>query len=291
ATDAQVEYAVFSIAYVGGRLVVVRGLDRGLAAFPDSGELCYYCAVVGGELAEDLNVSEGSLLPLHSVLSGRSVLIYVYRVEDLPPPYRYEVLCGTDLVRELRGIGKNSYSIAVVKSENLSVLRELAAKLGIGESEVGILRRALLVLTQRGLRTVLEVRKDLPEVYIGRLGIHRELLYYLTYSTAAVSMLCLPIAGETVVRVGKVAARTLRSIGVSRARLTLALAAQASLYSTISITLATATTRILSSYLVFKILSYSVTPATRIGEVLMVAAIQVALLSLGVLWGIREHVE
>ncbi|MCS7098943.1 MAG: hypothetical protein NZ925_01180, partial [Sulfolobales archaeon] len=80
-------------------------------------------------------------------------------------------------------------------------------------------------------------------------------------------------------------------IGVSRARLTLALAAQASLYSTISITLATATTRILSSYLVFKILSYSVTPATRIGEVLMVAAIQVALLSLGVLWGIREHVE
>ncbi|MCS7099407.1 MAG: hypothetical protein NZ925_03585, partial [Sulfolobales archaeon] len=192
ATGAQVEYAVFSIAYVGGRLVVVRGLDRGLAAFPDSGELCYYCAVVGGELAEDLNVSEGSLLPLHSVLSGRSVLIYVYRVEDLPPPYRYEVLCGTDLVRELRGIGKNSYSIAVVKSENLSVLRELAAKLGIGESEVGILRRALLVLTQRGLRTVLEVRKDLPEVYIGRLGIHRELLYYLTYSTAAVFMLCLP---------------------------------------------------------------------------------------------------
>lgn len=292
ATGIEIEFAVFSPVLVGGEVAVVRGLEEGgLRKLLGSELPSEYCVVVGRGLAGDLGIEEGAVIPLYSVFTRRVFLVHVCSTADLPEPHSFEILSNVELARELRGLSKDSYSIATVRSEDPGVLSSIAARLGLAPEEASILRRALLVLTQRGGRIAPEVRQDLPEVYISRLGVHRDFLYYFAYAVAAVAVLCLPIVGEAFVRATREPANVLRLLGVPRARLSLVLGVVALAFTFLALTLATFAIKSLSSYIALRVLSYQVTPVLGVGEAVVVALLQLALLMLGVVWGVREYVE
>ncbi|MEM1918086.1 MAG: hypothetical protein QW504_05330 [Sulfolobales archaeon] len=290
-TDVDIEFIVLAPVFAGGKVVVVRGLEgerlRKLLGFELWGE---YCVVVSRRLAGELGVGEGAVIPLYSILTRKFLLAHVCAVADLPSIYASEVISGVELARELRGLAGDSYSIAVVRSEDSRVLSYLASRLGL-TLEVSVLSRALLVLTQRGSEVAVEMRAELPEVYIGRLGLHRDFLYYLAYSVATIAMLCLPISGEALVKAFRGPANTLRFLGVSRAKLSLMFVVIALVYTTLALVLASLANMLLRNYLALRVLSYSIAPSLGIREVASIAAIQAVLLTSGVGWGVREHVE
>jgi len=216
-TDISIEFTVFSIVYVKDRAVVVRGVDEALLYSVDSQslELGDSCIFVGKRLAKKLQVGKGDILYLYSPFIKKSFLAIVCNVIDFQSQLDDEIVTGYELARVFRGIGQGYYSVAVVHTRDLDVLRYILEQLGLKPSDAPLVRRALLILMSYGGNLSYGIDRDFAEIYIARLGIHREFAVVMVYTIAILVVLGMPLIGEAIPRVFKNSFLILKQIGVS----------------------------------------------------------------------------
>ncbi len=281
ATDTQVEFIVFSVAYARGRAVVVRGvsseylvetlgLDPGVAR---------YCLYVGKGLAEKLGIGKGNTLVLHSPFTGDLLPAPVCGVLPLPSVLNYEILTDFSTARVLRGISEGYYSVAIVRG---------GAPGALHSADLPLARRALLLILQRGGRVDLEVVAEIPEVYVARLGIHREVVLLVAYSAIAVVALSCPLIGYGISVSVESCTKVLRQLGVSRRAVLALLLILTCTYVAGAVALASLALSYLSWLTEVEVLGHSISPKVSPYDTTVVALAQLVLTLLGVLRGFRE---
>jgi len=281
ATDTQVEFIVFSVTYARGRAVVVRGvsseylvktlgLDPGVAR---------YCLYVGEGLAKKLGVEEGDTLVLHSPFTGDALPAPVCGVLHLPRVLNYEILTDFSTARTLRGLSEGYYSVAIVRG---------GAPGALHSTDLPLVRLALLLLLQRGDRVDLEVVAEIPEAYVARLGIHREVVLLVAYSAIAVVALSCPLIGYGISVSVEGCTRVLRQLGASRRAVLTSLLVLTFTYVAGAVALASLALSYLSWLTKVEVLSHSISPKVNPYDTTVVALAQLVLTLLGVLRGFRE---
>lgn len=290
-SGVNVGFVVFSPVYVEGRVAVLRGLDRdtlsrlaGLSEFSDP------CVIVGEGLASELGLSKGDVLPLYSPFTEETLFSIVCSVKRFSNLSNYEVLSSVELARVVRGIGDGRYSVAVLHADNSSVLTTLVRRFGLSFNDTSLVRRALLVLTQRdGGGLTAKIYGEIPEAYMARLGIHKDFLFFLSYSTATLVLISNPLVGESLFRLSREGVEVLRSLGLSRRSIFVVLTTLVLTYAGLALTVATLTSRYLSGLIELRVLNYVIQPRIPLQGVLFVYVSEVALLTLGIMWGVKER--
>jgi len=276
-----VEFIVFSVAYVNGRAVVVRGVSPEYLAevLGVSLSVAEHCLYVGRGLAEKLGVRRGDVLVLHSPFTGDALLALVCGIYPLPGVLNYEILADFDVARALRGVGGGYYSVAIVRGGVFEAPEHV---------ELPLARRALLLLLERDGSTGFNVFAEVPEAYIARLGIHREAVLLLAYSAIAVVAISCPLIGYSVSLSVERCSKVLRQLGASRRSVVASLTTLVGIY----VIGATALAFLALSYLRWlagvEVLGHSISPKVSPYDATAVAVAQLVLTLLGVVRGFRE---
>lgn len=288
----EVEPLVFSLAYVKGRTVVIRGVEE--ASIPD-----FYqdfkenisCVLAGEGLAKELGLREGETLTLYSLFTKEPILVSVCGIKHLPSLLNYELITSIELSRVIRGISNDYYSVVVLRADNLSVLSSISMKLGLSSSDATLLKKALLVLSYQGNALVHELHSNIPEAYMAKLGIHRDLVFTLSYAIATLVIISDLLIGEYVFRLSKRCVNILRFLGVPRKRIFATLALQVMTY----VVLAAFTTLVVfnyfSGFIRLEVVSHYVSPQISLHDSLLVFSFKTLLLLTGVLWGFMSYEE
>lgn len=288
----RVEPLVFSLVYVKGKAVVVRGVEKTIfSSFSNNLEGSVPCVIVGEGLAKELNLSEGDILTLYSPFIKESVLVSICDVKYFPSLMNYEIVTSIELSRIIRGISNNQYSVVILRADNLSILSGISMKLGLSSKDVTLLRKALLILSQQDGVLVHELHGDIPEVYVAKLGIHRDLILTLSYTIATLVIISDLLIGEYVFRLSRRSVKILRFLGVSKKRIFIALASQILAYTAIAVFAASIALHHLSVLIRLEVLSHYVIPQTSLHDSLFIFSSKALLLITGFLWGFVKHEE
>lgn len=288
----RVEPLVFSIAYVKGKTVVVRGVEETVfSSFYRDLEKDAFCVLVGEGLAKELSLNKRDTLTLYSPFVKEPVLVSVCDVKYLPSLLNYEVITSIELSRVLRGISSDYYSVAILRADNLSVLSSVSVKIGLSSEDVALLRKALLVLSQQGGVLVRELYSDIPEVYVAKLGMHRDLIFTLSYAVAVLVIISDLLIGEYIFRLIRRSVEILRFLGVSRKRVFISIALQTLTYVVVAVFTALTLLNCFGSLIKLEVFSHYVSPQMSLHDSLFVFSSKSLLLFAGVLWGFTKYEE
>ncbi len=286
---AEVKFIVFSPAIVGGKAVVVRGLERdeisslvGLRRFSNS------CVFLSEELARDLSLREDSVVPIYSPFTKGVVLGVVCGVVNLSGLMSREVLASVELARSVRGLSTGYYSVAVIHANNSGVLSVLAGELGLSPEKEALVKRALVVLTQSSGGLTHEFYEDIPEAYVVKLGLHRDYTLLLAYATATLVLVCNPLIGENIVRLSNNTLKLLRTLGTPNTSVLAALSLLVIAYSGVATLISSLIVPCLSNLTRFEVFNYLVSPKILLNDLLITCLIESLLLVVGVVWGLRR---
>ncbi len=289
-----VEPLVFSIAYFKGKTIVIRGVEKteffnlqryhGLES-NDS------CVIVGEGLARELNLSEGVTLTLYSPFIKEPFLVTVCGVKQFHSLLNYEIIASIELSRVIRGIGSNQYSVVILRAKNLSVLSDISVRIGLSSEDMKLLQKALLVLSQRGNVLVHELRGDIPEIYVAKLGIHRDFVFSLSYTVAALVIISDILIGEHVFRSAKKTIAVLRYLGISRKKILILSTLHILTYVAVAILVALTILHYSNDLIKLEVLSHRVSPQISLHDILFVFSSKASLLFVGVSWGFVRSEE
>ncbi|MFN3267694.1 MAG: hypothetical protein ACK416_00375 [Zestosphaera sp.] len=287
-----VEPLVFSLACVKNRTVVVRGVEEATLSSLHLGlENSSYCALVGEGLARELNLSEEEVLTLYSPFIKESVIVSVCGIKYLPSLLNYEIIVSIELSRIIRGMSKDYYSVVILRASNLSVLSNISVKVGLAPEDITLLRKALLVLSQQGDVLARKLYSDIPEAYVARMGLHKDLIFTLSYTIAALVIISDLLIGEYVFRLSRRSIDVLRFLGVSKKKVFVTLALQTLTYVVVAVFVAFILLRCFGSLVGLKVLSHYVSPQVSVQDFLFVFSSKTFLLLAGVLWGLKKYEE
>lgn len=287
-----VEPLVFSIAYFKGKTVVIRGVEETeFSHFCDGLGCNVSCVIVGEGLAKELNVSVGKTLALYSPFIKGTVLVTVCGVRRFHTPLNYEVIASIELSRTIRGIGSNYYSVVILRAENPSVLSNISSRIGLSPEDTKLLQKALLILSQQGNVLVHELRGDIPEVYVAKLGIHRDFIFSLSYAVAALVIISDVLIGEHVFRSAKKTVAVLKYLGISRRKILVALTLQTLTYVAVAVLAALTVLQSFSDLIKLEVLSHYVSPRISFYDILFVFSSETSVLLAGIAWGFVRSEE
>jgi len=289
-----VESLVFSIAYFKGKTVVIRGIEKtefsSFHHYHGSGSNIS-CVVVGEGLARELNLSEGETLALYSPFIKEPVLVTVCGVKQFHSLLNYEIIASIELSRTIRGISNNQYSVVILRAKNLSILSSISARIGLNPEDIKLLQKALLVLSQRGNILVHELHGDIPEIYVAKLGIHRDFIFSLSYTVAALVIISDILIGEHIFRSAKKAIAVLRYLGISRKRVFALLTLQTLTYVAVAVLVAFTILQYFNDLIKLEVLSHRMSPQMSLYDTLFVFSSKTSLLLVGVSWGFVRSEE
>ncbi len=287
-----VEPLVFSLVYVKNRTVVVRGVEEAaLSSFHQGLRNSSYCVLVGEGLARELNLSEGEVLTLYSPFIKESVIVSVCGIKYLPSLLNYEIIVSIELSRIIRGMSEDYYSVVILRASNLSVLSNISVKVGLTPEDITLLRKALLVLSQQDGVLARKLYSDIPEAYVARMGLHKDLIFTLSYTIAALVIISDSLIGEYVFRLSRRSIDVLRFLGVSKKVVFVALALQTLTYVVVAVFAVFILLRCFGGLVGLKVLSHYVSPQVSVHDFLFVLSSKTFLLLAGVLWGLKKYEE
>lgn len=181
-------YPVFiTIGFVDKKLVVIYempGVDDG-------------CAFLDRDLLENVRGSWGGYIPVYSVFTQKTVFLKICG-EGVKPG----VGVSHNTIATIRGVSPRYYSFVIVKIYNRSSIEEVYKAVFPDAWRTDIerlVRRALLLAVRFGKDVSIKSIENPTQLFLARLGIHKDLLIYLAYSVAVISFLSLPILGIGVV--------------------------------------------------------------------------------------------
>ncbi|MEM0025401.1 MAG: hypothetical protein QXV93_05970 [Zestosphaera sp.] len=287
----KVEPLVFSLVHVKNKIVVVRGVEKTVfSSFYHGLEDSAHCVLVGEGLAKELNLSEGDTLVLYSPFVKEPVIASVCSVKYLPSLLNYEIIADIEFSRTIRGLGSDYYSVVILRADNLSVLSGISMKMGLSSEDITLLRKALLVLSQQGGVLAYELRSEIPEVYVAKLGIHKDLIFTLSYTVAALVIISDLLIGEHIFRLVRGCIEILRFLGVSKKRIFITLVIQTLAYVAAAVFIAITLLHCLSSLIRLEVLSHYVGPQISFSrDSLFVFSSKTFLLLAGILWGFVRY--
>jgi len=229
----RVIYEVLSMVNVNGLSMVVRGLSKedlklltnySVVKGEDLSDDCMYCVWIGAELADRLGLDVGGYIVVYSLFTSSPYVLQVRGMLDIDAPYAYELIVPIDLARAIRGIGNSYASIAVVflslGTDRSTVLRCF----NISGEEIGLFERALIALKYIGGEDRPSVYRSAAELYMARLGLHRDVFLAVTISIVVLTTVGCYIVGNMAVVINRNNLYILHMVGLPRHRIRMVLA-------------------------------------------------------------------
>ncbi|MEZ0290075.1 MAG: hypothetical protein ABWJ42_03165 [Sulfolobales archaeon] len=282
--DVSVEFILLTPAYVFGRIVILRSLSDNSTTTNTS------CVYPGAGVARELNLREGDVIPVYSIFTRKSILVSVCGLYNHSDYHSYEILASEDLVRIVRGVNKDQYSIAIIRVSDPSEKHLILSRLGVDIEKISLLKRVIIMISYTGSNYTSLVSNALSEVYLGRLGFHKDHMLLLAYSIVSLTLLSTPLIGSHITRVSREFIEILRSQGVSRENIVISYLTLALLYISISILLSNLILQTLLIRLdIVRFLGYVIVPKTDLVETLIILLIESILILFGVFLSVKEE--
>lgn len=183
-------HSVFvTLGIVDGRPAIVYEISGG-----DEG-----CAYPDEELAEYSRKAWNGYIPIYSVFTKQTLFLKVCGVGDSPG-----VGVSHNTIARIRGVSPRYYSFALIEVLDRGALegvyRTLVPEVNVEPSTLEkLLERATAVAIRVGRDTAITQVENPTQIFLERLGIHRDYVISFAYFTALTTILCLPLLGLGIV--------------------------------------------------------------------------------------------
>lgn len=246
------------------------------------------CAYLDEELAKRAEQAWGGYVPIYSVFTKQTVFLKVCGTSSRPG-----VGVSHNTIAKIRGVSPEYYSYALVDvfDENAlsAVYRALVPEVEVEPHTLEkILRRAATIAIRMDKAASIAYAENPTQVFLERLGVHRDYVVGLAYFTALVTIVCLPLLGIGIVEFLKSDVEAfVHVLGVARTSMTF------------SLTLIVALALVLSNAISWLLLSQGIgllvdflgyTPSLGLGatDLVAVAVAQLALCTTGIAMRMRS---
>ncbi len=241
-----VVYEVVTLANINGRNVIVRGIDfntldkylkYNVVEGVDFNEKYVAHAWIGVELARRLEVKVGDIITLSSFFSKTTFTLAIAGVINITKPYCYELIVPYELGLKIRNIGRDKASIAIVILKPQANITRLLYKLGVRKQYAPLLERAIVALKYVKGEVRSTIYERASELYLMRLGIHRDVLVITTIALGFILSIGYHIIGQLVMLLNRDRLIILHEQGLSIMRVKVAVIIMVTLLMLISFSL------------------------------------------------------
>jgi len=220
----RVVYEVLTPVVYGSRIYILRGLrkeDLEIVAGgysivgEDFEDTCLNCLWVGSGIAEKLGLRLGDTVILYSIFTSSSYVFTVRGVIYSNSPLSHEFVTTLVAAQTVRGVGPGQVSVALVFALDSSAIRMIAKSFGVPAESLSLVERGLLALRYVGGAVNVSVYRFLPDLYMSRLGLGRDVLTALQLAVAVITALGFYYVGAALITGSSEELRLLNEQGMS----------------------------------------------------------------------------
>ncbi|MEM1695414.1 MAG: hypothetical protein QW764_04380 [Desulfurococcaceae archaeon] len=273
--NIKVQSILVTVGLIDNRPVVVYATDYANST----------CVYASKNLLEAGSFLIGDFIAVQSPFTGEILVLRICGEGDKPG-----ISVSYENAVKLRGVKQGYYSFIVVYVYSEDMVDKVYSALvpqPRDDYTERLIRRAFLLLTRRGEDVEVANAETPTEIYLAKLGIHREYIVYLAYAVGVATLASLPLMSIGVVLHLENRLRTLISMGASRGIVLASLLVYFLIAVAVSVALSSLFFQLgLAPPLVF--LDHEIPLTVGIREVITVAIVNYTLLTVGVFTGLRR---
>ncbi|MGC9149176.1 MAG: hypothetical protein ACP5GI_07030 [Sulfolobales archaeon] len=208
-----------ALVNINSTLIVLRGVSDASKITVSEGERydpsCLNCAWIGESVKRELGLEIGDLIVVESIFIRVPMILRVAGIYESGYLSDKEIIVSYKTASILRGADPSYASILIIRPRNSECINEILARIS-SEKFISPERIIVAIRYVSAKNISSKLISALSDIYLARLGLHRDIFTVLAISIAIILSYAYFITGSIIYRLNTDRIRILHNIGVSK---------------------------------------------------------------------------